>query len=525
MVLPIPVRHLEHIFVLGKSKVEIIKTMNGLCGKKMIKSEKALPENSTFTIKEMDSHVRVTVIKTTADCQNQPLLHHIPDYSATLLVSIYDLYSAGEFSFLGGLLDMFENVVMAFIVNGEPPNDEQYKEKIKLEKDLNPKLQKYNIDRYIVIDSSLTGREAERQSKEIFGKLFCKLNVDLTDKKEPTVALHTDFERKVFRTRPLYCHWSFILKSQTSKHLLLICFICFTTPLSATENEGDSITVELGKKPVIFTHDVVLVCTIQTTETPGHMAWIKIPYGETIAVNDKTLNYSKYEVNMKYESSAMKYNLTIKKFAQSDVNSLYRCDSGFLSQSEELKLNQKDYIAMPGENEIKRNISINDGYLQGTIQVNNVYPVVNSCTAIFEGEDLTSQLQMNNSNKTTESIFYNVVIKISHGTLKCEGRINITCNIGSEGIQLMDEYITKCSTEQKIWLIVVLAITASFVVITSVVVFCKRETLKHLCFEQTQKVRGNAASEAVPMNITNLQDTDPEMCQSSGPGDDMEFKT
>lgn len=97
-------------------------------------------------------------------------------------------------------------------------------------------------------------------------------------------------------------------------------------------------------KPVMFGNYADLECIIKTDDKSGHMAWIRLPKGEVIAVRTNSIDNAKYEIDVKYDDTKMMYKLRIKQFNSTDVNRIYRCDSGFESYAEKLLLNDKDYI-------------------------------------------------------------------------------------------------------------------------------------------------------------------------------------
>lgn len=97
-------------------------------------------------------------------------------------------------------------------------------------------------------------------------------------------------------------------------------------------------------KPAYFGENIDLECTIKTEETSAPMSWIRIPNGETIASDKIPTDGEKYGIAVKYDVTAMIYNLTIKQLNPTDVNRVYRCDFGFHSYAEELLLNERDFI-------------------------------------------------------------------------------------------------------------------------------------------------------------------------------------
>lgn len=81
---------------------------------------------------------------------------------------------------------------------------------------------------------------------------------------------------------------------------------------------------------------------IHESDTPGHMAWTKS--GELIGINSASLNATKYDVFVKYNSSSMMYYLVIKDIGIEDLNLVYKCEAGFSSAEGILPLNEDTFL-------------------------------------------------------------------------------------------------------------------------------------------------------------------------------------
>ncbi|CAC5417043.1 unnamed protein product [Mytilus coruscus] len=209
-------------------------------------------------------------------------------------------------------------------------------------------------------------------------------------------------------------------------------------------------------KPAYFGENIDLECTIKTEESFAPISWIRIPNGETIASDKIPTDVEKYEIGVKYDATAVIYNLTIKQLNSTDVNRVYRCDFGFHSYAEKLLLNDRDFISKPKEKDVKYNFSLVEGTLIGKVQIEKGYPKP-LCFAIFEGKKLSEGMRINITNT---SIFFETTIELKYSTDIdiCGGSVNVTCTYGNYDLHINDR-VGDCSEKSKSKLTVVLVTT------------------------------------------------------------------
>ncbi|VDI72573.1 Hypothetical predicted protein [Mytilus galloprovincialis] len=231
---------------------------------------------------------------------------------------------------------------------------------------------------------------------------------------------------------------NFIIRcSRSTKYVLLVIIVLWHAAKANSADEG--IQWKLMTKPVYFGKNVVLECIIHTEDKSAPMLWTKLPNGKTLAFNKKSTYNDKYAVNVEYHERKMIYNLTIKHFNSSDVNQMYKCDCGFHTYSDNLLLNENDFISEPSVEHMK-NFSLDDRKLNGIVMVHNGYPKP-LCSGKFEGEEISKFMKISIKNI---SIFYETKIELDYRTDMCTGTVNVTCSYGNHTV-LITQLVDACT--------------------------------------------------------------------------------
>ncbi|XP_052074596.1 uncharacterized protein LOC127712267 isoform X2 [Mytilus californianus] len=250
-----------------------------------------------------------------------------------------------------------------------------------------------------------------------------------------------------------------IRKSRSTKYVLLVIIVLWHAAKASFEDQV--IQWKLMTKPVYFGKSVVLECIIQTEDKSAPMLWTKLPNGKTLAYNQNSRYIDKYAVTVEYHERTMVYNLTIKHFNSSDVNRVYKCDFGFHSYSDDLLLNEKDFISEPSVKHMK-NFSLDNRRLNGIVLIYNGYPKP-LCSGKFEGEELSKFMNISIRNI---SIFYETKIELEYSTAMCTGTVNVTCIYGNHTV-LITQLVDTCtdSSESNHTTVQIMLTLAGFVLV------------------------------------------------------------
>ncbi|VDH96417.1 Hypothetical predicted protein [Mytilus galloprovincialis] len=249
-----------------------------------------------------------------------------------------------------------------------------------------------------------------------------------------TIIKKIHLNKKLKETHSKNC---IIRCSRSTKYVLLVIIVLW---YAAKANSADElIQWKLMTKPVYFGKNVVLECIIHTEDKSAPMLWTKLPNGKTLAFNQNSTYNDKYEVNVEYHDRKMIYNLTIKHFNSSDVNQMYKCDYGFQTYSDNLLLNENDFISEPSVEHMK-NFSLDDRKLNGIVMVYNSYPKP-MCSGKFEGEEISKFMKISIKNI---SIFYETKIELDYRTDMCTGTVNVTCSYGDHTV-LITQLVDACT--------------------------------------------------------------------------------
>lgn len=286
----------------------------------------------------------------------------------------------------------------------------------------------------------------------------------LQDNQEAEYQIKT-LIKKIQLSEPTFQTYSSIVLQRFSscRVVLIILIVLIQSAKTANTDTNPVVHWKLMTKPVMFGNYADLECIIKTDDKSGHMAWIRLPKGEVIAVNKNSKDVEKYEIAVEYDDTKMMYNLRIKQFDSTDVNRIYRCDSGFESFADKLLLNDKDYISMPSKKDVKSNFSLVGNKLFGSAKIENGYPQP-LCKAMFQDRNITESMKIKNANT---SIFFETNIELEYSTDSCGGKINIICAYGDNNL-FINDYVGDCSDSSNLQLTIVLPIVG--IIVTGVVV-------------------------------------------------------
>ncbi|CAC5417056.1 unnamed protein product [Mytilus coruscus] len=120
------------------------------------------------------------------------------------------------------------------------------------------------------------------------------------------------------------------------------------------------------------------------------------------------------------------YRLVIHNFTEQDLNQNYTCSYGIFNERKGLTLKDGPFELQPSNESVHKTIQISDDSISVYLEMSKVYPMP-SCTFSYEDANTTEYVK-----KSVEMVgsFFKVNFNYTI-TDKCEGKIMISCTIGS----------------------------------------------------------------------------------------------
>ncbi|VDI19938.1 Hypothetical predicted protein [Mytilus galloprovincialis] len=233
----------------------------------------------------------------------------------------------------------------------------------------------------------------------------------------------------------------------------LILIVCFLSQVISITAVNEAVSWHVSTEKVEFGNDVTLKCKVNNRtilQKLDHPAWevkgpkqVKCQWG-------RCSDAKKYSMTIHPHVSY--FALIIHNFSETDLNVDYSCSYGYTKKTNNLTEDRISILKMPAKNSIIDNIAVENGKINITIIVPEVYPVPLCSVNITKlNKQVISEVTLNNVVFDISKYQKKVVVfgLIDVGQAQCERHIKVDCCLKNTLENLINRTITVCQELQE----------------------------------------------------------------------------